>query len=117
MGARKAPARPGRAVRTARPIPVPAGQPKRPGQAAPAKAPADDDFPEELAGGIPEPEKGSTFDKFAIDTTPVKVTGRKSNRIHGMSKEQNKKMMRIMVAGIGGALLLCIALITISLLS
>ncbi len=94
---------------------VPAGQPKQPRQAAPAKAKAVDElFPEELAGGIPVPEKAINFDKFAIDTTPVKVTGRKSSRVGGMSKEQYTKMTRIMAAVIGGALLLCIVLITLS---
>ena len=107
--------RPRGAVRAARPIVVPAGQPKQPWQAAPAKASAVDElFPEELAGGIPVPEKAINFDKFAIDTTPVKVTGRKSSRVGGMSKEQYKKMTRIMAAVIGGAFLLCIVLITIS---
>lgn len=112
---KKAPGGQGGAVRAARPIVVPAGQPKQPRQAAPAKASAVDElFPEELAGGIPVPEKAINFDKFAIDTTPVKVTGRKSSRVGGMSKEQYKKMTRIMAAVIGGAFLLCIVLITIS---
>ena len=105
MRGKKAPGGQGRAVRAARPIVVPAGQPKQPRQAAPAKASAVDElFPKELAGGIPVPEKAINFDKFAIDTTPVKVTGRKSSRVGGMSKEQYKKMMRIMAAVIGGAL-------------
>jgi hypothetical protein len=104
------------AVHPARAIAAPAAQPKQPGQAA-HKSPLDDEFPEELVGGIPGPKKGFNFDKFAIDMTPVKVTGRKSSRVGGMSKARYTKMTRIMAAAIGGAFLLCVALITISLLN
>ena len=72
----------------------------------PAQQLADDDFPEELAGGIPKPKKGFNFDRLAIDTTPVKVTRRKISRVGGMNKDERTKVMRIMAAAIGGALLL-----------
>jgi hypothetical protein len=90
-------------VRTAKAIVVPARQAQ---QAAPVQESADDDFPEELAGGIPKPKKGFNFDRLAIDTTPVKVTGRKNSRVGGMNKAERTKVMRIMAGAIGGALLL-----------
>jgi hypothetical protein len=94
----------------------PATQAKQPRQAAPANTSTADDFPEELVGGIPRPKKGLNFDKFAIDTTPVKVTGRKSSRVSGMKREEHAKVMRIMVAAIGGALVLSALLITLAVL-
>ena len=90
-------------VRAAKPIVVPARQAQQP---APAQESGNGDFPEELAGGIPKPKKGFNFDRLAIDTTPVKVTGRKTSRVGGMNKNERTKVMRIMAGGIGGALLL-----------
>ncbi len=90
-------------VRAAKPIVVPARQAQK---AAPAQESGNGDFPEELAGGIPKPKKGFNFDRLAIDTTPVKVTGRKTSRVGGMNKNERTKVMRIMAGGIGGALLL-----------
>ncbi len=94
--------------RTAKPIQV------RPGQAAPPAAPADQ-FPEELAGGIPMHNKGMNFEGLGVDTSkPLKIAGRKAARAN---KEEQKKLLLIMGCVMGGALLLSLLFVTIHILS
>ena len=96
---------------------APAGKPA-PKTDSKAPAPPPGEFPDELAGGIPAPERGLNFDRLAIDTsTPLKIASRKSSRTAGMKKEEHKKFMLYMGGGIGIALLLTGILVTAFLLS
>ncbi len=103
------------APRSARAIVVPARQPRQTQQPAAAPSPAADFF-DELACGIPEPKKGFNVGRLAIDSTPVKVAGRKSSRVGGMNKAERTQMMRIMGGVIGGALVLSVIMVAIYLL-